>query len=68
MSTHSTQPAANPAGDRDWEKLVVQQVTSLRFGVVEIIVHNGQVIQIETTERVRLDKTSGGDHSIRIKS
>jgi hypothetical protein len=63
MSTPATQPLANPAGDQDWEKLVVQQVASMRFGAVEIIVHDGQVIQIEATERVRLGKTPSGDQS-----
>jgi hypothetical protein len=42
---------------RKWLELVVQNVKSLRFGVVEIIVHDARVIQIEKTERVRLDRT-----------
>jgi hypothetical protein len=33
-------------------------VTSLRFGVVQIVIHDSQVKQIEKTERVRLDKPS----------
>jgi hypothetical protein len=40
-----------------WLDLVSQQIGSLRYGVVEIIVHDSHVIQIEKTERVRLDKT-----------
>ena len=44
-------------GDLKWLELVIQQVGSLRFGVVEIVVHEGCVIQIEKTERLRLDKT-----------
>jgi hypothetical protein len=31
----------------------------LRYGVVQIVVHDSQVAQIEKTERVRLDKPSG---------
>ena len=42
----------------NWLEIVKQQVGSLRFGVVEIIVHDSQVTQIEKTERLRLDKTS----------
>jgi hypothetical protein len=49
-------PSANPA-DLKWLELVVQHVKSLRYGVVEIVVHDSRVIQIEKTERVRLDKT-----------
>jgi hypothetical protein len=45
-------------GDAKWLDLVVQNVKSLRYGVVEIVVHDSRVIQIEKTERVRLDKPS----------
>ena len=41
--------------------MVVKHVKSLRYGVVEIVVHDGRVIQIEKTERTRLDKTAPGD-------
>jgi hypothetical protein len=50
---------SKPAGDKtnpDWIGLVQQQVTSLRFGVVQITVHDGRVVQVETTERLRFDK------------
>ena len=40
----------------DWLEVVRRQVGSLRFGVVQIVVHDSQVTQIEKTERVRLDK------------
>jgi hypothetical protein len=40
-----------------WLNLVAQQVESLRFGVVQIVVHENRVVQIEKTEKVRLDKT-----------
>ena len=49
-------PSAAP-GDLKWLELVVQHVKSLRYGVVEIVVHDSRVIQIEKTERVRLDKS-----------
>jgi hypothetical protein len=41
-----------------WLELVIQHVGSLRYGVIEIVVHDSRVIQIEKTERVRLEKTS----------
>lgn len=40
----------------DWLEVVRQQVESLSYGVVQIVVHDSQVTQIEKTERVRLDK------------
>ena len=40
----------------EWLELVRRQVGSLRYGAVEIVVHDSRVIQIEKVERVRLDK------------
>ena len=40
-----------------WLEIVRRQVGSLRFGVVQIVVHDSQVTQIDKTERVRLDKS-----------
>jgi hypothetical protein len=39
-----------------WLEIVRRQVTSLRFGVVQIVVHDSEVAQIDKTERVRLPK------------
>jgi hypothetical protein len=44
--------------DLKWLELVIQHVGSLRYGVVEIVVHDSRVIQIEKTERVRLGKNT----------
>ena len=41
-----------------WLELVIRHVGSLQYGVVEIVVHDSRVIQIEKTERVRLEKPS----------
>ena len=57
MSRVQPKVPMNDSGDAKWLDLVVQNVKSLRYGVVDIIVHDGRVIQIEKTERVRLDKT-----------
>jgi len=42
----------------NWVEIVEKQVSSLRFGVVQITVHDGRVVQVETTERLRFDKPS----------
>jgi hypothetical protein len=42
-------------GEPGWLELVRQHVGSLRYGVVQIVVHDAHVTQIEKTERVRLD-------------
>ena len=55
----SLQAIKGKTGDElKWLELVIQHVGSLRYGVVEIVVHDSRVIQIEKTERVRLDKNS----------
>jgi hypothetical protein len=59
-----------PVGENEdlkWLELVIQQVGSLRYGVVEIVVHDSRVIQIEKTERLRLDKTSGENRPERTR-
>ncbi|HYT59450.1 MAG TPA: YezD family protein [Haliangiales bacterium] len=40
-----------------WLHLVKEQISSLRFGVVQIVVHDSRVVQIERTEKLRLDRT-----------
>jgi hypothetical protein len=36
-----------------WERTVRQAVRSLRYGSVEVQVHDGRVVQVETREKVR---------------
>jgi hypothetical protein len=51
----STETKTNPLpGAPDWIELVRQKVESLRFGVVQLVVHDGRVTQIERTEKTRL--------------
>ena len=45
-------------GEESWIKAVRSQVNSLRFGVVQIVVHDSRVVQIERTEKIRFDKTA----------
>jgi hypothetical protein len=48
----------------EWLELVRQQVASLKFGTVQIIVHDSRVTQVDRVEKVRLDPPSPnqGDH------
>ena len=47
-------PHNNNESSADWLELVRQNVQSLRFGVVQIVVHDSRVTQIERTEKTRL--------------
>lgn len=51
-ATASEKIPAAPAPD--WLALVRDKVEGLRYGVVELTVHDGHVTQIERTEKTRL--------------
>jgi hypothetical protein len=42
--------------DPRWLKIVETQVGSLKYGVVQIVIHDSRVVQIERTEKFRLDQ------------
>jgi len=44
-----------------WLQLVRDQVRSLKFGTVQITVHDSRVVQVERVEKLRFDKTGGSD-------
>jgi hypothetical protein len=46
--------------DTDWLALVREKVATLRYGAVLIIVHDGQVTQIERNEKTRLGEGQKG--------
>jgi len=56
MSVATLKSNVSNSSEPNWLEIVRQHVESLRFGTVEIIVHDSRVIQIEKTERVRLTK------------
>jgi hypothetical protein len=49
----------NEQTSTDWLELVREKVQSLRFGVVQIVVHDSKVTQIERTEKTRLKNDNG---------
>jgi hypothetical protein len=54
-SPTNTDPASPAAANPDWIEVVRRHVASLRFGVVQITVHGGRVVQVERTERFRFE-------------
>jgi hypothetical protein len=46
---------ASQSGSEEWLKVVRRQVGSLRFGVVQVVVHDSRVVQIEKTEKIRFE-------------
>lgn len=41
--------------DELWIKRIVQSVNGLEYGTVQIVVHDGRIVQIERTERRRFE-------------
>jgi len=37
-----------------WLEIVRQRVEAMRFGSVQVVVHEGRVTQVESTEKTRL--------------
>lgn len=37
---------------------ILEDLKRMKFGSVEIVVHNGQIVQIEKKEKIRLEKQS----------
>ena len=52
-------PATVPNADSEWIEVIRQHVASLRFGVIQVVIHEGRVVQIERTEKYRLNPKAG---------
>lgn len=52
MSTTLSSSSAEAAPE--WLRLVQNKVETLRYGVVQLVVHDGRVTQIERTEKTRI--------------
>jgi hypothetical protein len=38
-----------------WLKLVQYRVQGISYGTVQIVIHNSQVVEIDATEKIRVD-------------
>lgn len=57
-SDRTPEPSAEP-----WIDVVRRKVAALRFGSVQIVIHEGRVTQVDSTEKTRLGETLSGDKS-----
>ena len=48
----------------EWLDVLSERVKGLRFGKVELVIHQGKVTQIETTEKVRFEPSSSSGTEI----
>lgn len=61
MSTVTPTPQQEVAS---WLQVVESKVAALRFGSVQIIVHEGRVTQVESTEKFRFHSRPSGEASV----
>lgn len=57
--TKTTQPPTNPRRgtlEEDIAARILAAIASLRYGSVEVVVHDGRVVQIDRRERTRVDR------------
>ncbi|MEY3121611.1 MAG: hypothetical protein RI993_436 [Pseudomonadota bacterium] len=52
--THNTTPQDKHPVSRDIGQEVLRAIAGIQFGSVEIIIHEGQVVQIECREKIRI--------------
>ncbi|CAG7628580.1 YezD family protein [Paenibacillus allorhizosphaerae] len=50
--------------DELWTKRILQSVNGLEYGIVQIVVHDGRIVQIERTERKRFEPESATGRSL----
>ena len=62
MATHPTVPAGLDAGHDNSIPLpplllreLVEALRSIRYGAIELVIHDGRVVQLERREKVRFD-------------
>ncbi|NOU12144.1 MAG: YezD family protein [Nitrospira sp.] len=55
--SRGTQEATFPYSDQAVEQAVLLALKGIRYGSVEIIVHDSKVVQIERREKMRFDGT-----------
>jgi hypothetical protein len=49
-------PTAGDDCQREVERRIAQAIRGIHFGAVEIVIHEGRVVQIERKERLRFDR------------
>jgi hypothetical protein len=62
MTSHAALPASTQAGPDDSLRLppallreLRQALRAIRFGAIELVIHDGRVVQLERHEKVRFD-------------
>ncbi len=62
--SRTAQETASPYSDRTIEQAILLALKGIRFGSVEIIIHDSRVVQIERKEKTRFDGTRTRDEPV----
>ena len=54
--TNETQPESNEHGEKEVLRRIVNAISGVRFGSVEVVIQDSRVVQIERKEKFRFDK------------
>jgi len=57
----NTQSFSDKEQNSEIEQQILRAVKSIRYGSVEIIIHDSKVVQIDRKEKIRLDKNGVKD-------
>ena len=55
--------ASDPAGKRlavDVEREILRAVANIKYGSIEVVIHDGKVVQIECREKIRVARDEAG--------
>ena len=66
-TTESNEGVGQQGNAELWLEMVRRQVGSLDFGAVQIVVHGSQVVQLERSEKIRLEtplRPQGGESNL----
>ncbi len=57
VMSRADQATTNPHSDQPVEQAILLALKGIRYGSVEIIVHDSKVVQIERKEKMRIDRS-----------
>jgi hypothetical protein len=58
IHTNSVELDGSEEREAAWVRSVIQAVRGTRYGSVEVVIHEGRVVQIERREKVRFEEAS----------
>ena len=61
VEDRNPEPAGETSTAVPWLAVVADKAKTLRYGVIQIVVHDSKVVQIERTERTRFDVPGPGN-------